>query len=111
MLIRNLIFIAALLALAALLLAALMGYAVHREVNHQDCGLRMHQAKTKVEKDLLRRGLPVVHLVHEQSRGTCLHFFGYKNEDHHFSYSVQSTWLHGVKVGRYDYSSENRASH
>lgn len=111
MLMRNLLVTAAPLALAGSIFVAFLGYSYHREINYKDCGLGLDEARAKVETELLRRGLPAAYLEHEYSRGSCMHFFGYRNEDSHFSYSVQSTWLHGVKLGRYDYSRENQATH
>lgn len=105
---RKILLISLIPVLVLLALGALSGYAIHREVNHKDCGFTQVQAQERVIEDLTRRGLNPQLLDLKSSHGTCSYFFAYRDSNSHLSYSVQSTWLHGVKLSRYDYARDNQ---
>lgn len=81
-----------------------VAYEVHREVNYRDCGLSIEQSRSKVERFLLQKGLPVEFLEGPvNSDGSCAYDFHYKAQGKQYSITVLSTWVHGVKLTYWDH--------
>jgi hypothetical protein len=93
------------LALLPLIFTALVGYALYREEVHSDCGLTVEQARGESERFLVQKGLPTIYLEGPTSNdGSCRYDFYYNGAGEEYSFTILSTWIHGVKLTFWDHS-------
>ena len=80
-------------------ISVLLAYEIIREVSYRDCGLSVDQSRSKVRQFLLLNKLPIEFLEGPiSSDGTCAYDFHYKAQGKEYSFTVLSTWVHGVKL-------------
>jgi hypothetical protein len=88
-----------------LVFCALVGYTLYREEVHRDCGLSVEQARSKSERFLVLKGLPIKYLEGPtHNDGSCRYDFHYNGAGEEYSFIILSTWLHGVKLTFWDHS-------
>ena len=87
--------------------AALFAYAIYRDFAHNDCGLTEPDGRARVVKELANRGWPINGLASAQGSGSCQFEYEYRAPGQHYSFSVLSTWGHGVKMSWYDHSQDS----
>ncbi|MDD9893721.1 MAG: hypothetical protein OXT49_09495 [Gammaproteobacteria bacterium] len=92
-------------------LFAMSGIAVplYQDLVLQQCGLSETDAVEKVTEYLIANDMKISGLTRPavESVGSCQYRFDYVGESRVLSFSVMSTWLHGVKLGIWDESKHN----
>lgn len=91
---------AALLAAVFVASASLSSVVLYRDLQREDCGLQVRQARAMVVEDLRSRGQPVRDLVPSGTTGPCRYAFRYGGDGTRVDYAVSSDWMRGVSVVR-----------
>lgn len=85
-----------------------VAYEVYREVEYRDCGLSVEEARSKVKHFLARKQFPLESLEGPVGfDGSCAYDFHYKTQGKEYSFTVLSTWMHGVKLTYWDHERDN----
>jgi hypothetical protein len=91
---------AGLLAAVSVVSAGLSSVVLYRDLQREDCGLQLLQARAMVVEDLRSRGQPVRDLVPAAPAGRCHYGFRYAGNGARVDYAVSNDWLSGVSVVR-----------
>lgn len=91
---------AGLLAAVFVASASLSSVVLYRDLQREDCGLQVRQARAMVVEDLRSRGQPVRDLVPSGTTGPCRYAFRYGGDGTRVDYAVSSDWMRGVSVIR-----------
>lgn len=81
--------------------ASLSSVVLYRDLQREDCGLQVRQARAMVVEDLRSRGQPVRDLVPSGTTGPCRYAFRYGGDGTRVDYAVSSDWMRGVSVVRH----------
>jgi hypothetical protein len=73
---------------------------LYRDLQREDCGLQVRQARAMVVEDLRSRGQPVRDLLPAGTTGPCRYAFRYGGDGTRVDYAVSSDWVRGVSVVR-----------
>ena len=91
---------ASLLAAVFVASASLSSVVLYRDLQREDCGLQVRQARAMVVEDLRSRGQPVRDLVPSGTTGPCRYAFRYGGDGTRVDYAVSTDWMRGVSVVR-----------
>lgn len=80
--------------------ASVSSVVLYRDLQREDCGLEVRQARAMVVEDLRSRGQPVRDLLPAGTTGPCRYAFRYAGDGARVDYAVSSDWMRGVSVVR-----------
>lgn len=86
----------------------LIAYVALSGALFDECGLSEKQAREMVMEELKKAGLNPRYLSSATPQGTCSYDYYFEGQGQKLNYVVMSTWLHGVKLNRWDYRQEEQ---